>query len=287
MKKHSYILVSAFMIISILISCKTRQSSGDTLQNPVVVPLKPYVSRLFTIDAVVNSDTLRLLFDTGGGQTVIGPNIAKNLGCEPHGRTVGFRMTGEQVISQICPDITLNIGGIDFHHKAIGVWDVRAVLPENLPAIDGILSLKTFSNQPFTLDISNKRLILETKQSLTARVKSMSRLKSRIATGPNGSELDVFLHGVIQKAGWFLLDCGNLDASFVAPHMDVDNEGRQKAPAEKWQARFTLDGYGDVVTDFRTKEIIYDGALSEAFMSKFIFTFDLASNSIWAKSVEK
>ena len=63
-------------------------------------------------------------------------------------------------------------------------------------------------------------------------------------------------------------------------------EGVQEMPTDTWQAQFKLDGYGDVMTECRTKEIIYDGALSEAFMRKFVFTFDLASNSIWAKSVD-
>ena len=225
MKKHRYILVSAFITLSILFSCKSNESGQDVFSNPVAVSLKPYVGRLFTVDALVNSDTLHLLFDTGGGQTLIGPDVAKGLGREPSGRSVGFRMTGEQMIYQICPDVVLNIGGKDFHHSTIGVWDVHSVLPEDLPPIDGILSLKTFANQPFTLDLSNKQLILETNQSLSARVKSMSRLKSRIATGPNGSELDVLLHGAIKKFGWFLLDCGNLDASLVAPHMGGHNGG--------------------------------------------------------------
>jgi len=136
------------------------------------------------------------------------------------------------------------------------------------------------------ISLGNKRLTLETKQSLSVRVQGMSRLRSRIATGTNGSELTVFLYGEILKAGWFLLDSGNLDASLLAPHMALNREENPIESTDEWETRFSLDGYTDMVTDFRTKDIIYDGALSEAFMSELIFTFDLVSNSIWVKSVE-
>lgn len=286
MSSHKYVLISLFLIYIFQISCSGPKSVQENLKLPVDIPLNPYVSRLVTIDAVANSDTLHLLFDTGGGLTLIGPKIAKRLGCEPSGRSVGFRMTGDHVNYQICSDIVLNIGGIDFRHETIGVWDVNSVLPENLPPLDGILSLKTFSNQPFTLDLSNKRLILESEQSLSERVKNMSRLKSRIATGPDGSELTVFLHGMIKKAGWFLLDSGNLDVVQVSPHLDFNSVGDSIISSNIWESEFMLDGLSPVLTRFRTKDIIYDGALSEKFMREWIFTFDLASNAIWISPIK-
>lgn len=277
---YSLILLSTVVIIN----CSS-QSYQSLPEQPVEIPLHPYVGRLVTVEAVVASDTLRLILDTGGGETLIGPEVACALGCMPSGRHVGFRMSGEKVVFQYCSDVTLNIGGIPFKHETIAVWDIRKVLPEDLPPVDGILSLKTFHNQPFTLNLAAKSMIFESGRSLANRIEPMTRLNSRIATGPDGSALTVFLHGKIKKSGWFLLDSGNLDAVQVAPHLD-HNTASDSTSSEVWESRFVLDHVQPVLTKFRTRNIIYDGALSEAFMRKWIFTFDLADNAVWAKPNE-
>jgi hypothetical protein len=51
---------------------------------------------------------------------------------------------------------------------------------------------------------------------------------------------------------------------------------------DTWEADLTLDGLPPAPSVFRTRDIIYDGALSEGFMSQWIFTFDLRANSVWA-----
>jgi hypothetical protein len=48
------------------------------------------------------------------------------------------------------------------------------------------------------------------------------------------------------------------------------------------KAKFKLEGLPSHLVKYRAKNIIYDGALSEEFMSEYIFAFDLSSNSIWA-----
>ena len=143
--------------------------------------------------------------------------------------------------------------------------------------------MKTFINQPFTIDLSSKRLILETKESLEDRTNKMTRLESRIATGPDGSELSIFLLGKVRDYGWFLLDSCNLDVVLVSQHLankillDTTNI---------WESELQLRNLSSVSTRFRTKDIIYDGALSEEFMRKWIFTFDISINAVWVSPVE-
>ena len=191
-------------------------------------------------------------------------------------------MSGEQVVFHYCQNVSLIIGGVKFHHDEIGVWDIKSILPEDVPPIDGILSLKTFGNQPFTLDLSSKSLVLETPESLANRIKNMHRLNSRIATGTDGSELDVFLHGRLEQDGWFLLDCGNLDAILVSEEFVDKSLVDSNKVSHINEAEFKLDGLSSHLVRYRTKNIIYDGALSEEFMREYIFTLDLSSNSIWA-----
>jgi hypothetical protein len=288
MREYSPSRILAVLIPSIFLSCSVIETDQGIIKEPVEVSLNSYVSRLVTVNALVGDDTLKLLLDTGGGETSITPDVARRLGCNPSGRSIGFRMTGEMVESQYCHDISLSIGGISFHHDMIGVWDVNSVLPEELPPLDGLLSLKTFLKQPFTIDLSSRLLVFETKESLDHRTKTMTRLESRIATGPDGSELTVFLHGQIgEYEGWFLLDSGNLDVVLVSQHLVSDKPSDSIASTDIWESEFKFNNLSSEVTRFRKKEMIYDGALSEEFMRKWTFTFDLSKNAVWIFPVER
>jgi hypothetical protein len=284
MSRKNILIILTFICFN-FVACSESESDIKNIPGPIEITLDPYVSRLVTVKAIVGADTLKLLFDTGGGETFICPDVAQRLNCNPSGRSIGFRMSGEKVISQYCHDVTLTIGGVSFNHDLIGVWDINSVLPKNLPRLDGILSLKTFYNQPFSLNLASKSLTLETKKSLIDRVRNMTPLRSRIATGPDGSELTLFLHGKIQEFGWFLLDSGNLDAVLVAPYLDFDKTSDSTDTVDIWKSNFIFSDLSSLSTRFRTKDIIYDGALSEEFMRDWIFTFDLSSNSVWASSV--
>jgi hypothetical protein len=286
MNPYYVLKLTSILISSIIIACSPIDSDQDIIKEPVEISLNPYVSRLVTVNALAGYDTLKLLFDTGGGETFIAPDVAHRLGCIPSGRSVGFRMTGEMVESQHCYDVSLSIGGVSFHHERIGVWDINSILPEGLPRLDGILSLKTFLNQPFTLDLSSKRLILETKESLEDRTNTMIRLESRIANGPDGSELNIFLHGKIKDYGWFLLDSGNLDVVLVSPHLANNKLNDSTTSSSIWESELKLRNLSSVSTRFRTKDIIYDCALSEEYMKKWIFTFDISINAVWVSPVE-
>jgi hypothetical protein len=214
------------------------------------------------------------------------PDVANRLGCTPSGRSVGFRMSGEMVESQYCHNISFTISGISFHHKMIGVWDINSVLPKDFPRLDGILSLKTLKNHPFTLDLSSKRLIIETKKSIEDRTNNMTRLESRIATGPDGSQLTIFLKGKLKDYGWFLLDSGNLDVVLVSQHLSNKIFIDSTVSSNVWESELKLTNLSSIAARFRTKKIIYDGALSEEFMRKWIFTFDISNNAVWVSPAE-
>jgi hypothetical protein len=284
---QSYALkIITILILLIFLACSAIESDHAIITEPVEISLNPYVGRFVTVNALAGDDTLKLLFDTGGGQTFIGPDVAHHLGCIPSGRSVGFRMTGEMLESRYCHDISLSINGVSFHHESIGVWDINNVLPKDLPRLDGILSLKTFLNQPFTIDLSSKRLILETRESLEDRTNTMTRLESRVATGTDGSELTLFLRGKIRDYGWFLFDSGNLDVVLVSQHLANNNLNDSTASSGIWESELQLKNLSSVPTRFKTREIIYDGALSEEFIRKWVFTFDLSINAVWVSPAE-
>jgi len=263
--------VLAFGIATLLSACR-----GAPVEEPVEVPLEPYVGRLVTVEVTAGAMPLRLIFDTGGGETIIGPRVASALGCTPAGRGIGYRANGERLEFRFCPDVTLTIGGVPLAHEEIAVWDVQSVLPADVPPVDGVLSLKSLGSRPFTLRLADRRLVLETAASLEARVPAMTALRTRLATGPDGGELTVFVHAAAPYPGWFLLDSGNLDVVRVSRPLAANEM------ADTWEAELALDGLPAVRTGFRAADIIHDGMLSEAWLREWILTFDLAHNRVWA-----
>jgi hypothetical protein len=73
---------------------------------------------------------------------------------------------------------------------------------------------------------------------------------------------------------WFLIDSGDLDVVMAAPHV-----ARSNGP-ETWSAELRLRGLCGTTTQIRTHDIIHDGALSEEFLRKFTWTFDLKSSRV-------
>lgn len=246
----------------------------------VEVPLVPYIGRLVTVDATIQGEPVRLLFDTGGGETLISPAIAEKIGCTPSGRGAGLRATGERIDYQYCPDVTIGIGGLPFDHPQVAVWDVQAVLPEGEPTVDGVLSLETFARQPITLDLERQRLTLETAGSLRQRTGSMNELQARFATGSDGGELTVFVRATAPAAGWFLIDSANLDVVRVADRFRIP----QARVDGTWEAQLKLEGIPGMTTTFRAADIIYDGMLSEEVIRQWTLTFDFAGQRVWASA---
>lgn len=264
-------------------ACAPAAEHTATADDPaaVTIPLRPYVGRLVTVAAVVGGDSLDLLLDTGGGETLITPQVAAALGCSPRGRSIGFRMSGERVEFAHCDSVIVEIGGRSFLHREIGVWDLMSVLPDGLPPLDGVLALNTFADQPFTLDLDGAELTLETRLSLEKRVQNMLKMEARVATGISGGDLTVFVRGIVDEPGWFLFDSGNLDLVQVAPHM-LREVGT--VPRELGQLPLNLLGLPPTEATVRVRNIILDGALSETFLRKWTWTFDLASGDVWAAS---
>jgi hypothetical protein len=191
-------------------------------------------------------------------------------------------MNGDRIDWAFCPAVTLTIGGVPYAHDRIGIWDVRVLLPPGAPPVDGVLSLKTLAHQPFTLRLAERRLTLETGQSFRKQVGGMTRLSSRVATGPDGDELTVFVRGAVADTGWFLIDNGNLDVVQARPQLRGRNDS---SLGQTWEATLTIEGLTGVPTTFHTRDIIYDGVLSEAFLRLWTLAFDLSANEVWAARV--
>ena len=259
-------------------ACEPGSTSSQTEagpEEPTVIELQPYVGRLVTVTGRLNGDSLRLLFDSGGGETLLAPWVADDIPCEPAGRSVGFRMSGERVEWPLCHDVSLELARETVVDSAVGIWDVMAILPDGLPRLDGIISLETFRDRQLIVNLAESRLELHSEGTFRERVRTMTPVPMRVATGNDGSHLTVFLEG--RPAGtdqsvWLLLDSGNLAETLLAPHVRDDSTS---------DVTFVFSDSLSVTAPARTADIIYDGALSEALLRQLVVALDLVRGQAW------
>jgi hypothetical protein len=253
--------------------------------NPVEVPLAPYFRELRTVRAVSGADTLTLLLDTGGGHTLVTPGAARRLGCEPFGRSVGHRMSGERVEFQWCSGVRLQLEDVSLGSDLLAVFDLAAVLPPELPRLDGVLGLKSFTDKVVTFDLAGERLILESGGSADARRSAHRPLEARLATGEDGSSLTIFLAAAaVPEPIWLLLDSGNLIGTILSPYgaRQLRVPDADGAPPTRIEVDLQLMGLPPTPTSALIRDIIYDGVLGADFFFGKLLTLDLRGNEPWA-----
>ena len=254
---------------------------------PQRLALQPYVGRLVTLDASIDGTALTLLLDTGAGLTALTPEAAGAVACAPFGRVTGHRMTGETVSFARCGLRQVEIAG-DKAPVDLNVFDLMALLPPGLPVVEGIAALSVFAGRPFTLDLDDAAIVLESPTTLAARLQTAREGKLRLVYGPGGFGDVLALVGFPGREGdsWFLLDSANLGPVLVSPHT-----------LSQWGAHNAFEG-AEVELDLKfaeglrltvpaaVKDTLYDGVLNEATLRRFEITFDLERERIWFSTPE-
>jgi hypothetical protein len=264
--------------------CSGNRTSVEQLPSetnrPVTVSLRKYQGLLRSVRLTVAGDSVDVLFDTGGGWTLISPRLAERTSCRPTGRNVGFRMTGERLDVPHCSN-ELHFAYDTWRSRVdAGVFDLMKLLPGDWPPLDGVISLKTFSGRAITLDLGHDRLIIETPSSFSSRIAMMTPIRSRIATGDDGSSLVLFVSATIGGSEyWLEFDSGNLDAVLLAPH--TARAAGVAAGEQGSDIALTLAPAVTVTSKARSREMIYDGALNASVIGSRIFTIDLATGRAW------
>jgi hypothetical protein len=218
-------------------------------------------------------------FDTGGGNSFISPEIAKELGCEKGARIVGFRMTGEKLEAPRCDDVSVKIGGNDFTIPVAGVYQVGEFNAKGV-TVDGLLALDVFENETVTLDFAGLKLIVETPESAAARVAGATELPARLIREAGGYSLTVDIQ-VPSKVGHlgFELDSGNGGTILVAkPYAAAFGFDADKGPQ---QGKFDI-GKGIVAEGLIFPAgITLDGNLGMPFLKNYLVTLDLKDGRVW------
>jgi hypothetical protein len=248
------------------------------------IPLRAYNENMKTVDIFIKGKKYNFLFDTGGGGTIISPEIAKLLNKKTYGSLTGFRMDGEMLKFQKSDSISLTIGSTVLFHETVGVWDIMSLMPKEFSKIDGLISLKSFSDKILTLDLSKNIFIVENSASSKRQIKGKSLLPSRFASGPDGTELNIFI-GIPKNNSfyWFLFDSGNSGPLLLSTESATLWElqpGAYDPNIVEPKSEFIIGKNKLKIKPF-SREIIYDGVLNFESISKYVFTIDLRRKEVW------
>src|SRR6185436_4929083 len=255
------------------------QPSGAA--KPVTIPLRRYQGRLRTVRVVIGGVAHEFLFDTGGGLTLVSPAVAGRARCAPSGRSVGYRMSGERLDTPLCTGtIPMALGAWNTAVAGAAVFDIMKLLPAGWPPLAGVISLHTFAGRAITLDLAHDRLIVETPASLAARVRGMTPLEGRLATGMDGAAVTLFVAARVNGGKlWLELDSGNVTVIQLAPHAArLLGVGAGPSPGN---VTLRLAPSHVIKAPARQRELIYDGVLSEGAIANDVYTMDLATGKLW------
>jgi len=236
------------------------------------VALEAFAGKLKQVRVTIAGSERRFLFDTGGGYTLISPAVAQALGCKPAGRIAGFRMRGDRFDTQVCQDVRFTIGSLPSQIETVGVFDLMALLPKELPRLEGVVSLASFRGRRIALDLAGGRL--------DAAAKSKGHdFRCRIATGLDGSNYVLF--AAVERDGmefWFEVDSGNVDVLLVARH-SAASFGLDPSSQESKQIDFSLGKARTVRVAARAADILYDGVIGAEFLERGILFANLSGNT--------
>ena len=252
----------------------------QTPTTPIELVLSPYIGNLRTVSLTAGPHTKPFLLDTGGGFTVLAPDLASALPCVPFGRVTGFRSSGERFDLPRCGPVSLTLGPLSIRVEAT-VLDLTALL-SGAPPLGGLVSLQTLQNRSFTLDWARNRLIIETDSSLAQRVTSMQPISVRTSRQAGGAALDLFLEiEAAQGSVWLELDSGNSGPVLLSPHALIQLGLPESGPAVR-EVPLNVRGLGSISMQVAVKPMIYDGLLNAAFLDSVVLAVDLRSERAWA-----
>lgn len=198
--------------------------SSLTLQAQQIIPFELLKSGHILIKAQVNEVEGNFILDTGGGSTVITESFSSKVNglVKQDSGYTGFRATGERIDADLYTAKEVSIG--NYHPRETSL----AIIDAGFGQIDGLISLMSFKEQPFTIDFDKKLIYLENKKSLAKRKKNGQVIPLQLEASRDKA-LDMFAYFVVNDTLTlqFSLDSGagadvfRLNAKY-APAFGVD-----------------------------------------------------------------
>ncbi|MRG44953.1 hypothetical protein GFS24_07500 [Chitinophaga sp. SYP-B3965] len=189
-----------FLLIITMLACHFSYAQ-------IVIPIEIMPEGHILVKATINGVEGNFIFDTGGGLHVVTKKFAEKLSNFPKqdGGFTGFRATGERIDADLYTAQTLTLGGFTDKNPTVAVIDA------NFGPIDGLISLMSFQNTPFTIDYTQNKLIIETDKSLAVRKKAAKAIIPLQLEKHRDKSLDIFAYFTLENklTLQFLLDSGS------------------------------------------------------------------------------
>jgi hypothetical protein len=270
--RASGVLLLAMSAAACSVGSDRASPPGEARSSQATLTLQPYFRELKTVRIRAGQTFLTMLFDTGGGATLVTPDVAGRLGCRPFGRDVGHRMSGEQVEFRQCEAFDLSAGDWRRPAAPVGVLDVNALLPPELPRLDGVVALDAFNGEVVTLDWPAGLVTVHARDVADTALRQHG-LPVRIATGDNGRFFSAFVPVAATRGHlWFLLDSGNIAGTLVAQH--VVREGLLTT-GSGGDMSLSVGPRPAFAARAATADLVIDGALGTAFLMRGAAALDL------------
>jgi hypothetical protein len=277
-------LVILSFLVSTLTSFRVELFALPKSAPEAVIKLTPHPAGTYmmTVHAKVRGYEGVFVFDTGAGDSYISPTFAEAIGCKPWGQLTGFTLIGKRLDMQRCDGLTFDLNGHEFGAPISGVFDLMKFMPPDAPKVDGSIGLDIFEGHAITLSLAMQQLIVESKDSLSARKKRGKEVPIRFVREAGGNSLSVFV-AVPTPAGlaWMEIDSGNGGANVIGKHIAalLNLNPSEKDPQP---ARFQLSGGVPVEGMARVNEtLIMDGNIGTRFLINWDLTLDLANRRAW------
>lgn len=276
-------ILGSLLLLNLACLPARAQASDQAIDQ--AIELTPYLAGLPSVHAGAGDHERglqegRFLFDTGGGVTVVTPEFAEAIGCEPWGRITGFRMRGERLDLQRCDGVQLDFGTHRATVPTAGVWDFSEVLPPGAPPLQGSIALDAFAGQAITLDLAGNRLIVETPESLARRTADAIEVPVRFKREASGLALTVFVPVETARGRlWMQLDSGSTGALAIAAHA-AELLGLEQVDGRQ-QATLQLPGGIELQGPAVVQDLIIDGNIGLPLLRQWVITFDLAHGRMW------
>jgi len=156
-----------------------------------IIPMDIFGNRFLIVDVLVNdSIKTKFILDTGNGIELVSAKFFDRIKgtAKPKGIFTGFQSVGSRIEVELFEVPSMQIG----NYKKNNVVVIPYPPLDNADGIDGIVSMKFFEEQPFTMDFKAGKLILETATSLEKIARDAEVIPIFVHDN-QGISLDIFL----------------------------------------------------------------------------------------------
>ncbi len=278
-----------FMFVLLITSTSHAQS---------FIPFELTAQGHIMIKVKINGVEGNFIFDTGAGLTLVTKTFSDKIGKlhKQDGSYTAFRATGEKLTADLYDAQTVALGTFVERNPVLTIFDV------NLGPIDGLISLMSFKDQPFTIDYTNKKIIFETDKSMSAIRKSGHQIPLQLEDS-RGKALSIFAYFMVNDklTLQFSIDSGagnnvyRINSKYI-PAFGIDTASASKIviPSE-FNPKLKTIIYQANIKSITAKaspaiqcrdvkasfidDLIYDGILSLNWIGKQV-TFDLKKHQM-------